>query len=61
MDPDPDPYLWITDPDADPGGPKTSGSPTHCYQLFNEPRHFCFRDKKFKEELEKYKKTDAAV
>jgi hypothetical protein len=29
--------------------------------VFNEPRHFCFRDKKFKEELEKYKKTDAAV
>jgi hypothetical protein len=19
---DPDPYLWLTDPDADPGGPK---------------------------------------
>ncbi len=25
-DPDPDPYLWLTDPDADPGGPKTYGS-----------------------------------
>jgi hypothetical protein len=22
----PDPYLWLTDPDADPGGPKTYGS-----------------------------------
>ncbi len=20
---DPDPYLWLTEPDADPGGPKT--------------------------------------
>jgi hypothetical protein len=34
---------------------------THCHQVNNEPRHLCFRDKKFKEELEKYKKTDAAV
>jgi hypothetical protein len=25
-EPDPDPYLWLIDPD--PGGPKTSGSPT---------------------------------
>jgi hypothetical protein len=24
MDPDPDPYLWLVDPD--PGGPKTCGS-----------------------------------
>ncbi len=23
-DPEPDPYLWLTDADADPGGPKTS-------------------------------------
>ncbi len=23
-----DPYLWLTDPDADPGGPKTYGSGT---------------------------------
>ncbi len=23
---DPDLYLWLTDPDADPGGPKTYGS-----------------------------------
>ncbi len=22
-EPNPDPYLWLTDPDADPGGPKT--------------------------------------
>ncbi len=25
-DPEPDPYLWLTEPDADPGGPKTYGS-----------------------------------
>ncbi len=25
-DPDPDPYWWLKDPDADPGGPKTYGS-----------------------------------
>jgi hypothetical protein len=25
---DPDPYLWLTDPDADSGGPKTYGSAT---------------------------------
>ncbi len=24
--PDPDPYLWLMDPDSDPGGPKTCGS-----------------------------------
>jgi hypothetical protein len=23
---DPFPYSWLTDPDADPGGPKTYGS-----------------------------------
>ncbi len=30
LDPEPDPYLWLTDPDADPGGQETngSGSPT---------------------------------
>jgi hypothetical protein len=27
-DPDPDPYLWLMDSNPDPGGPKTSGSPT---------------------------------
>jgi len=27
-EPDPDPYLWLMDPDSDPGGPNTSGSPT---------------------------------
>ncbi len=26
MDPDPDPYVWLMDPDTDPGGPKTCGS-----------------------------------
>ncbi len=26
---DPDPHLWLMDPD--PGGPKTSGSPTLAY------------------------------
>ncbi len=26
----PDPYLWLTDPDADPGGPKTYGSGSGC-------------------------------
>ncbi len=25
MDSDPDPYLWLMDPDADTGGPKTYG------------------------------------
>jgi hypothetical protein len=25
-DPDPDPSLWLTDPEADPGGPKSYGS-----------------------------------
>jgi hypothetical protein len=25
-DPDPDPYLWLVDPELDPGGPKTFGS-----------------------------------
>ncbi len=25
-EPDPDPYLWLTDPDPDLGGPKTYGS-----------------------------------
>ncbi len=25
-EPDPDPYLWLMDPDADPGGPKSYGS-----------------------------------
>ena len=25
-DPDADPYLWLMDPDSDPGGPKTCGS-----------------------------------
>ncbi len=25
-DPGPDPYFWLTNTDADPGGPKTSGS-----------------------------------
>ncbi len=24
--PDPDPYLWLMNPDLDPGGPKTCGS-----------------------------------
>ncbi len=24
---DPDPYIWLMDPDPDPGGPKTCGSP----------------------------------
>ncbi len=28
-DPDPDPYLRLTDPDADPGGPKYTDS-EHC-------------------------------
>ncbi len=28
-DPEPDPYLWLMDPD--PGGPKTSGSPKLLY------------------------------
>ncbi len=34
-DPDPDLYLWLTDPDADPGGPKTygSGSTTLLWRL----------------------------
>ncbi len=27
---DPDPYLWLTDPDSDPGGPKTYGSGSKC-------------------------------
>ncbi len=25
-DPEPDPFLWLTDPDTNPGGPKTYGS-----------------------------------
>ncbi len=25
-DPEPDPHLWLMDPDLDPGGPKTCGS-----------------------------------
>jgi hypothetical protein len=25
LEPNPDPYLWLTDQDANPGGPKTSG------------------------------------
>ncbi len=44
-DPEPDPYLWLSDSDADPGGPKTyhgsygSGSPTleeirKCYNSY---------------------------
>jgi hypothetical protein len=28
---DPDPYLLLTDPDADPGGPK---DPEHCFLRF---------------------------
>ncbi len=29
-DPKPDPYLWLKDPDADPGGPTTYGSGAGC-------------------------------
>jgi hypothetical protein len=29
---DPDPYMWLTDPDADPGGPKTyDPHPEDCF------------------------------
>ncbi len=29
-EPEPDPYLCLTDPNADPGGPKTYGSGYRC-------------------------------
>ncbi len=37
-DPEPDPYLWITDPHADPGGSKTYGS----HGSGSDPQHWLF-------------------
>jgi hypothetical protein len=37
-DPDPDLYLWPTDPDADPGGPKhTDPDPEPCEHVNDVP------------------------
>ncbi len=42
LDPHPDPYLWLKNPDADPGGAKTyrtdpsdlDADPEHCFLLY---------------------------
>jgi hypothetical protein len=39
---DPDPYLWLMDPDSVPAGPKTSGSPTASNESLRKVKYIFY-------------------
>jgi hypothetical protein len=48
-DPEPDPYLRLTDPDADPGGPNADPhpdpDPQHWFNALKKRRFLLFQEK----------------